>query len=149
MQRSKAAKNMQQQPQPQPQPVSKPTTPFKFRLTRRKTPVFSTGKPLATRGLEAPKSSADPAFDPDRRSPGLAGLRWAGCWKLAMRWEIWWSDVNSVIFDFEKLQKHGTEHCFDFLVPRQLRQEVRQLRSELEKCATNHKGSESEGDLGL
>ena len=44
--------------------------------------------------------------------------------------------------------KHGINHCFF----RQLRQEVRQLRSELEKCsrvftATNHTGSESEGDI--
>ena len=114
--------NMQQQPQPQP--VSKPTTPFKFRLIRRKTPVFSTGKPLATRGLEAPKSSADPA-DPRVIRIGVR-QGWPDYDELAA--ENWpcaekSDEVMSILwFLIFKLQKHGTEHCFDFLVPRQLRQ---------------------------
>lgn len=72
--------NMQQQPQPQPQPVSKPITPFKFRLIRWTTPVLSTGKPLATRGLEAPKSSADPAF------LGWSGSAFARAGRTTMSW---------------------------------------------------------------
>lgn len=135
-----------------------PYVPFKFHLLRKHRCFPQASHWRREAWKLRPDSPEIDLGDPDHRSPGLAGLRWAGCWKLAhalrnrMNWcqfcEFWVSDMSDGWF---LKAKDGTK--------RRLRCSGAQAASTGSPaaalwigevpCATKHRGSESEGDLGL